>query len=253
MIKIRKPSSPPKILAPKGRGRTKRRSMCLAYNRGQRTFELDSGVYADRAVKEALKQAQHGKCCFCEAKITHISYGDVEHFRPKAGFRQEPGQTLQTPGYYWLAYEWRNLLLSCQLCNQCHKKNLFPLLPGSVRARCHRDDLRKERPAFINPAEEDPARHISFRQEIPYPLTRRGRATIDALGLDRDALNEERRAVLEYLRNVHLIARLSAPFPEGVSQEDVDDARACLQRAVNDSAAYAAMARAAVAAGFARA
>jgi hypothetical protein len=49
-------------------------------------------------------------------------------FRPKGGWVQNDGDALTQPGYYWLAYEWSNLLISCQLCNQEFKKNRFPLL-----------------------------------------------------------------------------------------------------------------------------
>ena len=61
---------------------------------------------------------------FCESKVSHIAYGDVEHFRPKAGYRQRPEDPLVQPGYYWLAYEWSNLLFCCQLCNQRFKATI---------------------------------------------------------------------------------------------------------------------------------
>nr|WP_239015299.1 AAA family ATPase [Archangium violaceum] len=83
------------------------------------------------------KDEARGKCAFCESQLAHISYGDVEHFRPKAGWRQEEGGPLGRPGYYWLAYEWTNLFLACTLCNQQFKRNLFPLRTPSRRARSH--------------------------------------------------------------------------------------------------------------------
>jgi hypothetical protein len=138
MIRIRKPRKAPEILRTKGKA--KRKELCKAYlaspddyRTGKRKPEFDSGIYGSRSVKRALIKAQHGKCAFCESKITHIAYGDVEHFRPKAGVRQKASDKLQRPGYYWLAYEWRNLLLSCQLCNQRYKENLFPLELNEMR------------------------------------------------------------------------------------------------------------------------
>jgi uncharacterized protein (TIGR02646 family) len=110
-------------------------------------FEFDRALYGDPEVREALRRAQHGKCAFCEAKITHVMYGDVEHYRPKGGFMR--GGSLQRPGYYWLAYAWDNLVLACQLCNQRHKRNAFPLAGGSRRARSHRGDVAKEAPKRI--------------------------------------------------------------------------------------------------------
>ncbi len=76
-----------------------------------------SSVYGHRAVRSALAACQFGKCCFCESKIQHVMSGEVEHFRPKGGVRQRRSDPLDRPGYYWLAYDWSNLLLSCQSCN----------------------------------------------------------------------------------------------------------------------------------------
>lgn len=90
----------------------------------------------------------------CESKIGHIGYGDVEHFRPKAGWIQNIEQ-LHEPGYYWLAYEWENLLLSGQRCNQHHKKNFFPLIKPSDRALSHHADASDEQPVFIHAANEE--------------------------------------------------------------------------------------------------
>ncbi|MGZ3456995.1 MAG: hypothetical protein ACXU86_00660 [Archangium sp.] len=105
MIRIRKPAEPPEVLCTKGA--RARRAMSAAYLRaprsyesGKRSFEFDSGLYGHATVKQALLEAQHGKCAFCESKFVHIAYGDVEHFRPKAGWHQAEGEPLGRPGYY---------------------------------------------------------------------------------------------------------------------------------------------------------
>lgn len=92
MIRVRKPTEPPEVLRTKGT--RARRALNSTYSRaprsyekGTRSFEFDSAIYAHETVKQALLEAQHGKCAFCESKFAHISYGDVEHFRPKAGWR----------------------------------------------------------------------------------------------------------------------------------------------------------------------
>ena len=109
-----------------------------SYKSGAKAFasrDFESGIYGAKSVKQALQKAQHGKCAFCESKITHIAYGDVEHFRPKAGYRQCPKDPLVRPGYYRLAYEWSNLFFCCTLCNQRFKGNHFPLADPARRAQ----------------------------------------------------------------------------------------------------------------------
>src|SRR5215218_4032845 len=121
MIRIVKPKKAPAILQTKGRaGRDRHKA---EYDGRLRQFSFDARIYGHKTVKTALIKAQHDKCFLCESKITHIAHGDVEHYRPKAGYKQVESDKLQTPGYYWLTYEWDNLFLACQVCNQVFKKN----------------------------------------------------------------------------------------------------------------------------------
>jgi uncharacterized protein (TIGR02646 family) len=255
MIRIDKPDKPPKILGPSGRGPKKRKQHCdeyvvhpAEYRSGKRTFDFDRSVYGPKSVKNALLKAQCGKCAFCEAKITAVSYGDVEHFRPKAGVKQEDGDGLQRPGYYWLAYDWGNLLASCPLCNRRFKGNLFPLADPKKRARTHNQKLSKESPLLINPAEEDPSPFISFHQEMPFAVgaNGRGKATIGVFGLDREALNELRRESLKPLQLLWDLVRLSG---ESLDDEELqalaEKARGVIDARLQDSAEYAGMVRAA--------
>jgi uncharacterized protein (TIGR02646 family) len=251
VIKITKPTKAPAILL--SRGSRKRTGHCddyllhkAEYDAGKRTFAFDAAIYGSETVKHALIKAQHGKCCFCERKTGQD--GDVEHFRPKAGYRQTPKGPLLRPGYYWLAYDWDNLLLACSACNQRHKRNLFPLTDPDQRATSHTDDVTQEAPLFLQPAQQDPELHIGFRKEIPYAIngSPTGKATIKALGLDRELLNEVRRdrlAELIFLRKVvGQEAKLSASA-EG--KQIVQDAKTFLSMAVTDVGEFAAMARAA--------
>ncbi|MBM4032553.1 MAG: hypothetical protein FJ291_12315 [Planctomycetes bacterium] len=192
-------------------------------------------------MKKALIAMQHGKCCFCESKITHITYGDVEHFRPKAGYRQQPDEQLRRPGYYWLAYEWSNLFLACELCNQRFKECLFPLRDPSQRATSHKHDLSLEEPLLIDPAREKPEDHLYFRGELVRPVEGdlMGETTTEVLGLNREPLVERRRTLLTHLRCLRELTRVAAPA-------DAADAVVALRRATTASAEYAAMARAAL-------
>jgi uncharacterized protein (TIGR02646 family) len=244
LIAIDRPEAAPQILLTSGAalGRKLRR----AFDRGTRTLEFDRAVYGHEQVKNALRDAQHGKCAFCESKVAHVAHGDVEHFRPKGGFCQRKRGPLERPGYYWLAYTWENLLFACQLCNQRHKKNHFPLLNPAKRARSHRDAVADERPAFIDPASEDPAASLSFREEVPFPKNKRGTATIRALGLRRGPLNDARKERLDALRGNFVLAYTLSPEEAATLVEEVRLARDVLRRALEDGGEFVAMVRAAL-------
>lgn len=207
MIRVEKPDAPPARL--RTHGATKRDALITAYGADPATFVtrsssdlFDSETYGHREVKDALATVQHGKCCFCESKVQHISYGDVEHFRPKAGWSQDEADDLHKPGYFWLAYAWSNLFLCCQLCNQRFKRNLFPLVDPSQRADPTIRDISAEQPVMLNPSIDDPEEHIGFRDEIAYGKTDRGEHTIDLLGLNREAMVEHRREALARVQRI---------------------------------------------------
>jgi uncharacterized protein (TIGR02646 family) len=207
VISIDRPASPPARLASKGPAaiaalRALFDGSPQDFLGGVKTFEFDSDIYGHKTVKDALKLAQHNKCCFCESNVTAFAHGDVEHFRPKAGYQQRRTDVLGRPGYYWLAYEWSNLLFSCQICNQAHKKNFFPLANPTRRAKSHADDVKREKALLIDPAAENPEDFIGFRQEIAFARNgnRRGKATIDIVGLNRPDLCEQRRELLVQVR-----------------------------------------------------
>lgn len=231
------------------------RELREAYDRGERDFEFDSGIYGAKSVKNRLIKAQHKKCCFCEARITHVSYGDVEHFRPKGGYRQEAEDDLAKPGYYWLAYDWSNLFLSCQICNQRFKRNFFPLIDPGQRATSHQEDIKQEEPLFVNPADDEPEDFIGFREEFPFAVNgnRRGDKTITAIGLERTDLEEMRRDRLKVIRlaqgTVEEWTERQKADPSSLSAEERRLLRGWkdfLDECTQDGAQFASMARAAL-------
>ncbi|OON67043.1 hypothetical protein [Hymenobacter sp. CRA2] len=178
-------------------------------------------IYAARDVKARLKEDQHGKCAYCEARFGHSSPGDVEHYRPKAGYRQSAAALVQGPGYYWLAYEWSNLLYACEDCNRIRKHQLFPLANDPAgRARTHHDDLTQERPLLLNPAvTPDLTLHLTFEDEVAKGHTPEGRASIVGYGLNRKELLDYRRDYLRCLRNQEFLARILDHNPPVVDLE----------------------------------
>ncbi len=157
--------------------------------------------------KDAFQQAQLGKCGFCEGQVHGLQYGDVEHFQPKAEVheledhpdhwgnevlwqstvenRKFKSPTLVT-GYWWRAYAWDNYLLSCQICNQQWKKNLYPI--SGTRATT--PACGGETPLLVSPFDgSDPALHFAYgRLGEVWGLSERGRNTIVTCGLDRPSL-----------------------------------------------------------------
>jgi len=233
---------PPVVLQNKGVAETKKLIKKAAS--GKLDFNFDSSIYGHADVKARLIDLQNNKCCFCESKIGHISYGDVEHFRPKAGWVQN-NEPLNTPGYYWLAYDWDNLLLCCQKCNQRFKRNYFPLKNNQQRASSNLSDLAAEQPVFIHPVNEDPARFISFTDEIPIGIDDEGRGskTIELLGLDRELLNEQRRNKLNMIRD---FCDLADGFPETLPElkkEAKETVLKYINESKSDKTEYAAMLR----------
>ena len=126
---------------------------------------------------------------------------------------------LSTPGYFWMAYNWSNLFFSCQICNQRHKKNLFPLSDPGKRVRNHHGDITDEDPQFVHPTDDDPEEFIGFRSEIAYAKSGNVRATISimAFGLNRNDLCEKRRTSYKSAR---LLVDAVAQFREMADPEE---------------------------------
>jgi uncharacterized protein (TIGR02646 family) len=105
-----------------------------------------------------LAELSNQKCWYCETQNDGRFDWEVEHFRPK-GRVIECGES--HPGYWWLAFDWRNLRLACTFCNQRRvdkeggtaggKRDHFPLLPGGVRAMVEADRLTPEMPTLLDP------------------------------------------------------------------------------------------------------
>jgi len=171
--------------------------------------------------RDELINLQGLKCCFCEKSIKN---GALEHFRPKKGWQQDSGDPISRPGYYWLAYRWKNLLLACSDCNESGQKgNVFPI--DGIRALNSTSNLNVELSKLINPYEEDPATFLSFYKSDPISLHPRGQKTIEILKLkERADIKEIRRDIYVLYRLAIKLSNLSAsdsPF----EQTDIDEAK----------------------------
>ncbi len=104
---------------------------------GKHKFQKEyyAGKENEDSSKKNLIALYNNKCCFCESNASPSSFWQVEHFRPK---NKSPKKSKygHHNGYYWLGYEWSNLLLICSKCN--NKKNShFPLLNSENRIKNH--------------------------------------------------------------------------------------------------------------------
>jgi uncharacterized protein (TIGR02646 family) len=251
VIRINKPQAAPTKLTKEGKLKTvshlrEYKQSPLDYQDGKKKLQFSSKIYGDKSVKKALILAQHKKCCFCERLVGED--GDVEHFRPKSAYCQKNGEKFERPGYYWLAYDWKNLYLSCSSCNQRQKGALFPLADPQKRAHLHNNNIALEDPLFIDPGHEEPSLHIGFRGEVPYPVSGslKGKITLGMLKLDRSILNDARLVHLQKLKTLHEVVEVAAAKPQDKALQDLA-ARAdgILQDAISDGGEFAAATRAA--------
>lgn len=162
-----------------------------------------------RVVAEELWSAQRRKCCYCELKVPK-SFNDVEHYRPKASADRRPG-CAKRHGYWWLAFNWDNLLYACPSCNRTEKNDLFPVDAGSVTLEPENIPPGLERPLLIDPGGTiNPVEHIIFVQEAvdsiggpkywwarPRHGSALGTFSIFVLGLNRLELRELRNDYFE--------------------------------------------------------
>jgi len=165
--------------------------------------ELQEAIY--KAAKPFLLQLSSGKCAYCESLIELSHPGDVEHYRPKGRIRDENGKVVKVkfqdnevehPGYWWLAYEWPNLLPSCIDCNRRRKHGLEEIDSGKgdyFAVRGHRaflpsDDLFQEQALLLDPSmpDFDPNKHFEFLQDGTIrALTEEASYSCKLLGLNR--------------------------------------------------------------------
>lgn len=252
MIRINRPANPPAILSNLGRDETNK--LCGTYDAKSADYDsgalklptADSKIYGANSVRNSLIKGQHNKCCYSEAKFNRESI-TVEHYRPKGAIGTSGTSEKQYPGYYWLAYEWTNLLL-CKAAINSTKRDYFPLLIERDRARNHHDNIGLERPVIIDPASEDPRDHIRFHNEEPIGLTERGKRTV-ALLLRHPELDEDRR---ERFQRLDLLKRLYSKLTiKGKGQEEelavgikqyLEDIKQHLDKAVQPDAEYSSMA-----------
>ncbi|MGH9544309.1 MAG: HNH endonuclease [Terriglobales bacterium] len=174
---------------------------------------LDS--YRDPVLKGHLVLEAYGKCVYCESKITHLYFGDIEHIKPKSQF---PAERLDVG----------NLALACAVCN-------------NSKGNCWDDAV-----PLLNPYLDDPATELLA---LGYLVVRRpghvrARVTIETLQLNRPELIERRKERIEMLQ----------PLADQYAESQIASVKELLRielcRYASDAAEYAFIVRAYLEAAF---
>lgn len=148
-------------------------------------------AYRDRPVKDLLLKETSSKCAYCESKLTHVYFGDVEHIIPKS---VEPS----------LRFEYQNLTLVCAVCNNSKRDYFSPEVP------------------IINPYTDNPEDCLIPLGPLVYssPGHERARVTEWKLKLNRTELIERRT---ERLESLHRLAHQYKSLPAGELRNIIEE------------------------------
>lgn len=122
--------------------------------------------YRHPDIKQALVAESHGKCVYCESKITHVYPGESDHILP---IHHRPD----------LIVDWANLAFVCTECNR----------PKS--------DYYNQAEPLINPFIDEPADHLLFFGPAVLGRDNKGYLTRRQLNLTRLSLIERKQEQIE--------------------------------------------------------
>ncbi|MGJ1503103.1 hypothetical protein [Sphingobacterium multivorum] len=158
-------------------------------------------------VEDKLAITYLNKCAYCE----RLEKADIEHYRPKKSVKDEAHD-----GYYWLCYEWTNLLPSCVKCNRDGAKlTHFPILGSRIHMptflsngkinlnlnKANSKPLIDEKPYLLHPEIDKPELFFEFELDSSGEGVRlkgidgdgRGNKTIEICKLNRQELRLHRQ------------------------------------------------------------
>ena len=232
--------------------------------RGGKTKKRILSRHVWKEAKVQLFSETHGKCAYCEAQTKSVSYGDVEHYRPKST-------------YWWLAYCLDNFLGSCTICNNSKGKQ-FPISgqkwhgpsisadttdsevrqlaakitpdpknPESVSAytKIHHAELCLViNPYMIDPKNifawkvDDLLREVEIAVDSSKGVSAEFSRTIEVVGLNRLELKQLRYTTLEHYNMLRRCAEEST-----LQKETRTDVRDGMRKMTQDASQFAGMIR----------
>src|SRR5581483_11342874 len=122
-------------------------------------------------------------CMYCEALVRDVSFGEIEHIKPKIKYQH-------------LEFVWENLGFICQRCNN------------------HKRDQYEDAMPYINPYDEDPEEFLlaSGAYVVQKQGNARGEKTIMDISLNRPELIEHRQELLNRVQKA-IDAAFRTPDP----------------------------------------
>lgn len=160
-----------------------------------RRVSVNHEIYTTVEVQEALLKLFLKKCSYCEQVAHDLT---IDQFRPTGAAADQHERKTSLHHYSWLAYDWRNLYLTCRECKAA-KRNRFPVVGPRLPLLATLDDAHdRETPLLIDPCEGNPAKSLNFY--IDGVCDARGKAgtvTIDVLHLNRVDLVRSRAQVFQ--------------------------------------------------------
>ncbi len=219
---------------------------------GDKKFSDWNSAIWGRAKAQLLKES-NGKCAYCESPTTVVSYGDVEHFRPKSL-------------YWWLAYCYENYLPSCTICNQRYKRDDFPISPRgyawkapvlkpgmtdevlqelAAKMTCDalqdaegmpmktfESKMRHESALLIHPYFQEPEYYLAYqalpqtKEVIVVPRRKTAKAIVEAceqyFGINRQELRDERYRYYSIYVTYRQVVAAGLPGKEALLQNILD-------------------------------
>ena len=177
---------------------------------GEIPTRAEKSRYNHFDIKQALIAETHGKCAYCESKLRHIAYGDIEHVVPKS---DDPCK--------W--FNWANLTLACDVCNT------------------NKSDAPVDGDRFVDPYDVDPEQHFWQLGPMVHPKPGCDTAALTErlLDLNRADLVERRAERQAYLlRLLDTVERCEEPtlkkllWQEFSSEAEARNEYAALSRSV---------------------
>ncbi len=211
MRRLYRPKLVPPVLTPSGKGGRQAKTFIalVERNSGKLPYPLDFGKHwAEADVRGALYAMSGPQCAYCLSPLTRSDPGDVDHFRPKSAVEENR----QHDGYWWLAYDFDNLLLACQKCNRICKRHQFPVKGNRHFTYAQQKSLPWERRLLLNPVLDDVDSWLTLDMDDRlYPIVlapgltgiakERAETTISLLDLNDDEMYKARRILITQTLN----------------------------------------------------